>query len=177
MCCQCTAEVVAEGHLTRFEDSRRIAVMNNKNNIPTPSASLPLSTNLTARMITAELGEREAVWLRRLHNWRRPERSSPIPWQETEAGRPVYYFDDVRNFIDEQLKTRAATAPAGPGAAATKVTAAPDADGSSVFVRVLWNAGSAQGAFSVTAEAARALAGRLLHAASRADKAAQERML
>lgn len=151
--------------------------MENKKNIPSAAASTPLSTNLTARMITAELGESEAVWLRRLHNWRRPTRSSPIPWQETDAGRPVYLFDDVRSFIDEQLKTRAATAPAGTGAAATKATAAPDADGSGVFVRVLWNAGSAQGAFSVTADAARALAGRLLQAASRADKAAQDRML
>ncbi|MBC7619435.1 MAG: hypothetical protein H7293_10705 [Candidatus Saccharibacteria bacterium] len=151
--------------------------MENKNKNPNNATALKLSTNLTARMITAELGDSEAVWLRRLHNWRRPERTSPLPWQETEAARPVYLFDDVRTFIDTELKTRTASTQAGADADKTKATASPDADSSSAFVRVLWNAGNAQGAFSISPMTARALAAKLVQAATQADQIAEERLL
>lgn len=162
-----------------FDTMRRLPKnddMDNKNNTPFPGDSAPLSTSLTARMITVELGESEAVWLRRLHNWRRPDRTSPLPWQETEAGRPVYSFDAVRAFIDTQLKARAATAAPGTGPNATKASATVDTDGAASFVRVLWNAGNAQGAFSITSDMARALAARLLQSAAQADKTANSQV-
>lgn len=78
--------------------------MNKNNNHSTAPATL--SSSLAACVLSAELGESEAVWLRRLHNWRRPTRASPLRWQESETGRPVYPREDLNSFIEAERAKR-----------------------------------------------------------------------
>ena len=136
-----------------------------------------MSSGLAARMLTAELGESDAIWLRRLHNWRRPQRRSAIPWHQTTDGGPAYYFDDVRAFIDMQLLTRAPLEQGGSTAIHTKASATPDVDANRAFVRVFWNAHAAQGCFNITPSVARTLAEALVKAADSAVAIAEDRLL
>jgi len=130
----------------------------------------PISPVDAARMCSAALGEPESTWSMRLANGRRPERESPIPWERNEHDQAVYQFEHVQGFIDRELSKRAASIRAEPGKPAAKATAVADTDAGVPFVRLLWNAGVAQGAFGLTPEAARSLAEKLLAAANAATK-------
>lgn len=141
----------------------------NNTTVPLPD-SFAAAPNLVATMLAAKLGESEVTWTIRLANWRRPGRASSIPWHETEAGKPVYDFADVQAYIDHTLTTRAATTPPAPGENLTKVAAVADVANQTPFVRVLWNAGTAQGALNISPTVARELATKLLRAAGQADQ-------
>lgn len=126
-----------------------------------------ISPNLAAQMCANALGESETVWALRLTNWRRPERRSPIKWRDNEVGRPVYDFDEVQAFIDTSLTQRMTATPPGAELGQAKASASADVEGNVPFVRVLWNAGTAQGAFSLSPKAARDLAAKLIQAADK----------
>lgn len=126
-----------------------------------------ISPNLAAQMCANALGESETVWALRLTNWRRPERRSPIKWRNNEVGRPVYDFDEVQAFIDTSLTQRMTATPAGAELGQAKASASADVEGNVPFVRVLWNAATAQGAFSLSPKAARDLAAKLIQAADK----------
>jgi hypothetical protein len=132
--------------------------------------SVPLAPVLVARMLSSALGEPEASWSMRLANGRRPERHSPIPWQETEAGHPIYLSGDVEAFIGQTLTQRASsTAPTAEGEIMTKATAVADAESERPFVRVFWNTGTAQGAFGLSIRSAKSLSQKLAEAAKLAE--------
>jgi hypothetical protein len=133
------------------------------------STTLPLAPVLAARMLSNALEGSEAEWAMKLANGRRSTRQSPIPWSETEAGNPVYEFSDVQAFIDRTLAQRAAVASAFPGSLKTKASAMADVEGERPFVRVMWHAGTAQGTFSLSIPVAKALAAKLLEAATAAS--------
>lgn len=139
--------------------------------------TLVLSPSLAARMISVSLGESEVTWGLRMTNWRRPERRSPIKWSENEFGRPTYDFADVQAFIDRTLGQRAAVTHAGTEQGKAKVTATADVEGNLPFVKVFWNAGTAQGTFSLSLDAAQALSDKLAHAATQGAAIAEERFL
>ena len=143
----------------------------------TENETVPLSPGLAARMIAASLGEPEGTWVLRLTNWRRPGRHSQIKWHENEAGKPTYGFTDVRAFIDENLSQRAATTKPDSGAGKAKATATADVENNVPFVRVFWNAGTAQGGFSLSTKAAQDLAQKLNQAVAQTDNIKLERLL
>lgn len=133
----------------------------------TKNMPLQLTPSLTARMLASNLGESELTWTTRLANWRRKGRISPISCGETEAGYPVFNGDAVQTYIDENLAQRAAATPpnTGPGQARAGATAV--YEGNARFVRVTWNAGQAQGVFSLSAATAKDLAAKLIQAADK----------
>lgn len=139
--------------------------------------NLPLAPSLAARMIAASLGESEVTWGLRLTNWRRPERRSPVKCSENEFGRPVYDFADVQAFIDHTLAQRAAVTHAGTELGKAKATATADVEGNKPFVKVFWNAGTAQGTFSLSLDEAQALSNKLASAVTRGKAIAEERFL
>ncbi len=143
----------------------------------TKNETVGLAPGLAAQMIADSLGEPEGTWALRLTNWRRPERRSLINWHETDAGRPVYNFDDVQAYIDQTLAQRSAVTQPGNGAGKAKATATADVEDGTPFVRVFWNAGTAQGGFSLSTQAAMALVQKLNQAASRAGEIKKERFL
>ena len=136
-----------------------------------------LSPGLAARMIAASLGEPEGTWGLRLTNWRRPERQSLINWHENDAGRPVYSFDDVQAYIDQTLAQRSAVIQPDAGTGKAKATATADVENGTPFVRVFWNAGTAQGGFGLSTQAAKSLAQKLNQAATQAGELKKERFL
>lgn len=133
--------------------------MKNNKNISTPLAPV-----LTARMLSGALGEPESTWVIRLANGRRANRSSPIPWETTEAGHPVYRSDDVEAFIERTLAHRALGASRAEYGRGAKATAVADAEGERPFVRVFWNTGMAQGAFGLDIDTAVELSKKLVEA-------------
>lgn len=141
--------------------------------------TLVLSPSLAARMISVSLGESEVTWGLRLTNWRRPERRSPVKSSENEFGRPVYDFADVQAFIDHTLAQRAAVTSAGTeqGKAKATATATADVKGNLSFVRVFWSAGTAQGTFSLSLDAAQELSNKLTNAVTHGAEVAKERFL
>ncbi len=139
--------------------------------------AVPLSPGLAARMIAASLGEPEGTWGLRLTNWRRPERRSAVNWRENDAGRPVYDFADVQAYIDQTLAQRAAVTQPDTGTGKAKATATADIENNVPFVRVFWNAGTAQGGFSLSTGAAKDLAQKLNLAAARAVQIKGERLI
>ena len=147
------------------------------NKINTENEPTQLSPSLAARMVAASLGEPEGTWALRLTNWRRPERRSLINWHETDAGRPVYNFDDVQAYIDQTLAQRSAVTQPDSGAGKAKATATADVEDGTPFVRVFWNAGTAQGGFSLSTQAAMALVQKLNQAAAQADEIKKKRFL
>jgi hypothetical protein len=136
---------------------------------PDPSNSVEITPAFAARALAAALGEPESTWGIRLANWRRPGRTSPIPWHTSETDAPVFELSDVQAFIDRTLSQRAATTAPTPGAVETvKATAVADVEDGQSHVRVFWNAGTAQGGFGLSAAAARQLAHKLVEAANKA---------
>lgn len=136
-----------------------------------------LAPSLAGKMLSTALGESEVVWAMRLTNWRRPERRGPIEWQETSAGRPVYEANEIQDFIERSLLRREATSPPSPDRGKSKATATADIESNKPFVRVFWNAGTAQGSFSLSVEAARAFARKLESAAANVGTIEQDRYL
>ena len=152
--------------------------MNTNNTHPTAAPPEPAAApSLAAGMLSAGLGESEGVWTMRLANWRRPGRTSPLPWHETPAGKPGYDFADVQAYIDRIQAERAATTPPRADRDTLKVTAVPDVEADAPFVRVMWNAGTAQGAFNVSPAAAKQLAAKLIQAVARTEQIKAERVL
>lgn len=123
---------------------------------------------LAAQTLSIALGESELVWTIRLTNWRRPTRQSPIHWWANDAGRPVYAVDAVQAYIDGRLAHRLTVTPPDSGPGKARATATADIENNHAFVRVFWNAGTAQGAFSLSPKAAADLAEKLLREADRA---------
>lgn len=136
-----------------------------------------ISSNMAAMMLSGALGESELIWLKRLANWRRPGRKHPIGWIEREAGHPSYDLEEVQRYIDTELAQRPAAGHRSAEPLGTKATALADVDGRVVFVRVAWGAGSAQGSFSLSTDAALDLAKKLTDAAQKAQAIKTERVL
>ena len=138
--------------------------------------SLPIAPSLAARMLSSSLGESEGIWVTRLANWRRPGRTGPIAWNESEAGKPGYDFQAVRTFIDSKLAMRAALAPPRTDDA-VRVSAVADVECDKPFVRILWNAGPAQGGINVSTATAKELVQKLVRAIATAEQPAGGRVL
>lgn len=149
---------------------------NDPQTVPDPGATLPVSAAEAARMLSAQLGGSETTWVQRLINWRRPERKSPIPWQEGPMVRPFYIRGDVQAYIDATLAKRTATTPPEPGPLTATATAVPDFEGGHAYVKILWHAGTAQGAFSLPAKTAAQLAKKLIHALAQVKNEAEARI-
>lgn len=135
-----------------------------------------ITSGLAARMLSASLGESEVIWLKRLANWRRPGRKQPIGWIEREQGHPVYVADEVQTYIDNELAQRPLTSVPQSTSNDATASATADASGSECFVRVVWNAGNAQGTFCMSPESAAQLAMKLGTAAQRALAIRNERL-
>jgi hypothetical protein len=127
-----------------------------------------ISSAFAARLLSGRLGDAEFIWMRRLANWRKPDRKQPIPWIERSAGHPRYQFADVIAFAEAELAKRPPTIAAATESDRAKSAAVPDVEDGRSFVRVLWNAGTAQGAYSLTIEAAETFAKSVAMAADKA---------
>lgn len=133
-----------------------------------------IASSLAARMLSDELGSSELIWLQRLANWRKPGRKHPIPWIEREAGHPQYRFADITAFIEQELAKRPPTVAAVTIEDRAKSAAVVDVEQGVAFVRVLWNARTASGTFSLTVDAAEALTNSLKVATVKARTALEE---
>lgn len=136
-----------------------------------------ITSGLAARMLSAGLGESEVIWLKRLANWRRPGRKQPIGWIEREQGHPVYVAEEVQTYIDNELAQRPLVSTSQSTSTNATASATADASGSECFVRIVWNAGNAQGTFCISPESAMQLATKLGAAAQRAQALRNERLV
>lgn len=134
-----------------------------------------IASSLAARWLSAQLGGSELTWLQRLANWRKPGRKHPIPWIERETGHPQYQPTDITAFIEQELAKRPPTVAAVTPEDRAKSVAMADVEDDVAFVRVFWNARTAQGAFGLTVDAAEALAKGLTAAVSKARAIQAER--
>lgn len=133
--------------------------------------SVPISSGLAARALSARLGESMSIWQMRLANWRRPGRGGPLkPMARSGTVTPSYDLSEVNEYIERMEALGKVVKTSMEGLDATKATAVSDTADGRTFVKLLWNTTLSQGAFSLSMEAALALADSLQAAAVRSQE-------
>ena len=138
------------------------------NNLIKPQGDWPLSVSDTVKRLADALGETPATWKGRLTNWRRDDRTSPLPHSQEPGKRPCYMSNNVDTFIKQRLAARAAYTGKTPQLASAKAIA--DQNG----IVLEWSSPAAFGRFRLNLDTARTLGAQLIALADKYDDQVQD---